>query len=62
MKTVRALEEIVWAVRPGSDSLQSLVEYIAPFCERTFCGRQHPLPARSAARFAGAAVAAGSAA
>ena len=25
-QTVRALEEIVWAVRPGSDSLQSLVE------------------------------------
>jgi signal transduction histidine kinase len=30
-QTVRALEEIVWAVRPGSDSLQSLVEYIAHF-------------------------------
>ena len=28
-QTVRALEEIVWAVRPGSDTLQSLVEYIA---------------------------------
>src|ERR1051326_3785015 len=26
-QTVRALEEIVWAVRPGSDTLQSLVEY-----------------------------------
>ena len=26
---VRALEEIVWAVRPGSDTLQGLVEYIA---------------------------------
>jgi signal transduction histidine kinase len=30
-QSVRALEEIVWAVRPGSDSLQSLVDYIAHF-------------------------------
>jgi signal transduction histidine kinase len=30
-QTVRALEEIVWAVRSGSDSLQSLIEYIAHF-------------------------------
>jgi len=30
-QTLRALDEIVWAVRPGSDSLQSLVEYIAHF-------------------------------
>ncbi len=34
--TVRALEEIVWAVRPGSDSLQSLVEYIAHFANELF--------------------------
>jgi signal transduction histidine kinase len=34
--TVRALEEIVWAVRPGSDSLQSLVEYIAHFSNELF--------------------------
>lgn len=34
--TVRALEEIVWAVRPGSDSLQSLVEYIAHFATELF--------------------------
>jgi signal transduction histidine kinase len=27
-QTVRSLEEIVWAVRPGSDTLQSLVDYI----------------------------------
>ncbi len=32
-QTVRALEEIVWAVRPDSDSLQSLVDYIAHFCK-----------------------------
>jgi signal transduction histidine kinase len=37
-QTVRALEEIVWAVRPGSDSLQSLVEYIAHFANETFEG------------------------
>ena len=35
-QTVRALEEIVWAVRPGSDSLQSLVEYIAHFANELF--------------------------
>ena len=35
-ETVRALEEIVWAVRPGSDSLQSLVEYIAHFATELF--------------------------
>jgi signal transduction histidine kinase len=37
-ETVRALEEIVWAVRPGSDSLQSLVEYIAHFSSELFEG------------------------
>ncbi|NOS72437.1 MAG: hypothetical protein HOP33_21260, partial [Verrucomicrobia bacterium] len=36
--TVKALEEIVWAVRPGSDSLQSLVEYIAHFSNEMFGG------------------------
>lgn len=35
-ETVRALEEIVWAVRPGSDSLQSLVEYITHFANELF--------------------------
>jgi ligand-binding sensor domain-containing protein/signal transduction histidine kinase len=35
-QTVRALEEIVWALRPGSDSLQSLVEYIAHFASELF--------------------------
>lgn len=37
-QTVRALEEIVWAVRPDSDSLQSLVEYIAHFANELFEG------------------------
>jgi signal transduction histidine kinase len=37
-QTVRALEEIVWAIRPGSDSLQSLVEYIAHFAKELFEG------------------------
>jgi signal transduction histidine kinase len=36
--TVRALEEIVWAVRPGSDTLQSLVEYVAHFAKELFEG------------------------
>jgi signal transduction histidine kinase len=36
--TVRALEEIVWAVRPGSDSLQSLIEYISHFANEMFEG------------------------
>jgi ligand-binding sensor domain-containing protein/signal transduction histidine kinase len=53
-QTVRALEEIVWAVRPGSDSLQSLVEYIAHFANELFEGGAihcrldlpHDLPAR----------------
>jgi ligand-binding sensor domain-containing protein/signal transduction histidine kinase len=52
-QTVRALEEIVWAVRPGSDSLQSLVEYIAHFANELFEGNTtrcrldlpHDLPA-----------------
>ena len=56
--TVRALEEIVWAVRPDSDSLQSLVEYIAHFSNELFEGT-HPLPARFAARLARAGAAAG---
>lgn len=51
--TVRALEEIVWAVRPGSDTLQSLVEYIAHFSNELFEGNgtrcrldlPHDLPA-----------------
>jgi signal transduction histidine kinase len=37
-QTVRALEEIVWAVRPGSDSLQSLIEYISHFAKELFEG------------------------
>ena len=37
-ETVRALEEIVWAVRPGSDTLQSLVEYITHFAGELFEG------------------------
>ena len=52
-QTVRALEEIVWAVRPGSDTLQSLVEYIAHFANELFDGNTtrcrldlpHDLPA-----------------
>jgi signal transduction histidine kinase len=52
-ETVRALEEIVWAVRPGSDSLQSLVEYVAHFSNELFEGNgtrcrldlPHDLPA-----------------
>jgi len=56
-ETVRALEEIVWALRPGSDTLQSLVEYIAHFAQELFEGStarcrldlpdnlpDHPLP------------------
>jgi len=54
-QTVRALEEIVWALRPGSDTLQSLVEYIAHFANELFEGDgahcrldlPHDLPARS---------------
>jgi signal transduction histidine kinase len=37
-QTVRALEEIVWAVRPGSDTLQSLMDYIAHFANELFDG------------------------
>jgi signal transduction histidine kinase len=37
-QTVRALEEIVWAVRPGSDTLQSLVDYITHFAGELFAG------------------------
>jgi signal transduction histidine kinase len=37
-QTVRALEEIVWAVQPGSDSLQSLADYIAHFVNELFDG------------------------
>jgi signal transduction histidine kinase len=37
-QSVRALEEIVWAVRPGSDTLQSLVDYITHFAGELFAG------------------------
>ena len=37
-QSVRALEEIVWAVRPGSDTLQSLVDYITHFASELFEG------------------------
>jgi len=37
-QTVRALEEIVWAVRPASDTLQGLVDYIAHFANELFDG------------------------
>jgi signal transduction histidine kinase len=37
-ETVRALEEIVWAVRPDSDTLQSLVDYITHFAGELFEG------------------------
>ncbi len=37
-QTVRALEEIVWAVRPGSDSLQGLMDYTAHFASELFDG------------------------
>jgi signal transduction histidine kinase len=54
-QTVRALEEIVWALRPGSDTLQGLVEYIAHFAKELFEGDAaqcrldlpHDLPARA---------------
>jgi signal transduction histidine kinase len=35
-QTVRSLEEIVWAVRPDSDTLQSLVDYITHFAAELF--------------------------
>ena len=38
-ESVRALEEIVWAVRPGSDTLQGLVDYIAHFANELFAGQ-----------------------
>ncbi|HWD19048.1 MAG TPA: two-component regulator propeller domain-containing protein, partial [Verrucomicrobiae bacterium] len=37
-QTIRALEEIVWALRPGSDTLQSLADYIAHFANELFEG------------------------
>ncbi len=37
-QTLRALEEIVWALRPGSDTLQSLADYIAHFASELFEG------------------------
>lgn len=54
-ETVRALEEIVWAVRPDSDSLQSLMDYIAHFATELFEGNgtrcrldiPHELPGRA---------------
>src|SRR5439155_7648163 len=53
-QTVRSLEEIVWALRPGSDTLPSLVDYIAHFANELFDGDTarcrldlpHDLPAR----------------
>ncbi len=53
-QTIRSLDEIVWAVRSGSDTLQSLVDYIAHFASELFEESQtrcrldlpHDLPAR----------------
>jgi signal transduction histidine kinase len=39
-QSLRSLEEIVWAIRPASDSLQSLVEYIAHVANEMFAGSQ----------------------
>ena len=58
-QTVRALEEIVWAIRPGSDSLQSLVEYLAHFANELFEGSSDALPAGPAAGPAVASAPAG---
>jgi signal transduction histidine kinase len=53
-QSVRALEEIVWAVRPDSDTLQSLVDYIAHFASELFEGNpircRQDLPAELPAR------------
>ncbi len=54
-QTVRALEEIVWALRPGSDTLQGLIDYIAHFANELFEGNgtrcrldfPHDVPMRS---------------
>jgi signal transduction histidine kinase len=54
-RSIRALEEIVWAVRPGSDTLQSLVDYIAHVANEMFIAGNtrcrldlpHDLPART---------------
>jgi ligand-binding sensor domain-containing protein/signal transduction histidine kinase len=35
-QTVRSLEEIVWALRPGSDTLPSLIDYIAHVANEMF--------------------------
>lgn len=37
-QSVRALEEIVWAVRPASDTIHGLVDYIAHFANELFDG------------------------
>lgn len=37
-QSVRALEEIVWAVRPGSDTLLSLIDYTTHFANELFDG------------------------
>ncbi|MFM2082812.1 MAG: hypothetical protein RL380_1503 [Verrucomicrobiota bacterium] len=52
--TVRSLEEIVWAVRPSGDTLQSLIEYLAHFANEMFAAGNtrcrldlpHDLPVR----------------
>ena len=52
--SVRALEEIVWAVRPGSDTLQGLLDYVAYFANELFVGGaircRQDLPANLPAR------------
>lgn len=39
-ESVRALEEIVWAVRPGSDTLLSLIDYTTHFANELFDGNK----------------------
>ncbi len=40
----RAMDEIVWAVSPRHDSLESLAGYLERFAQDLFSGHRHPLP------------------
>ena len=61
-QSVRALEEIVWAVRPVQRHAAKPRGLHRPFCERTVRGQSHQLPPRPADRPAGPRPAAGRAA
>ena len=52
----RSMDEIVWAVNPRHDTLDSMATYLEQFAQDLLADRQHPLPPRFAAAVPGRAI------